>query len=103
MVKCIYNETGGESRFTENFSEGNIFFQRNLVFRWKGIMTFPGGIKYVGEFRDGKRNGQGTMTLPDGTKYVGEFRDNAPYRQGTITFPDGRKYVGEFRNDSLLD
>ena len=31
--------------------------------------------KYVGEYKDGKRNGQGTMTLSDGTKYVGEYKD----------------------------
>ena len=28
--------------------------------------------KYVGNCRDGKRNGKGTLTIPDGFKYVGE-------------------------------
>ena len=26
---------------------------------------------YVGEFKDGERNGQGTYTFPSGGKYVG--------------------------------
>ena len=26
------------------------------------------GLKYVGEYKDGKVNGQGTMTFPDGSK-----------------------------------
>ena len=35
----------------------------------------PSGQKFVGEFRDDKRNGQGTWTFPCGQKYVDEFRD----------------------------
>ena len=31
--------------------------------------------KYVGEYKDGKRNGQGTQTWLDGRKYVGEYKD----------------------------
>jgi hypothetical protein len=31
-----------------------------------GTYTFPGGDKYVGEFRANKRNGQGTLTYADG-------------------------------------
>ena len=64
----------------------------------QGTYTYPDGAKYVGEFRDGKRNGQGTFTFPDGSKYVGEFRDGKRNGQGTFTFPNGEKYVGEFRD-----
>ena len=63
-----------------------------------GTYTLPNGSKYVGEFRDGKRNGQGTFTIPNGEKYVGEFRDGKQNGQGTYTYPDGAKYVGEFRD-----
>jgi len=31
--------------------------------------------KYVGEYKDGKRNGQGTVTWSDGKNYIGEFKD----------------------------
>ena len=30
---------------------------------------------YVGDWKDGEKNGQGTFTFPDGEKYVGEWRD----------------------------
>jgi hypothetical protein len=68
----------------------------------QGTATFRDGRKYVGEFRegkwrDGKRNGKGTYTHPDGSKYVGEFRDGKFDGQGTFTYSDGRKYVGEWR------
>ena len=63
----------------------------------QGTRTLPDGEEYVGEWKDGKRNGQGTLTLVDGKKYVGEFRDNNLNGRGTYTWPGGEKYVGEFR------
>ena len=48
-----------------------------------------GRIMYVGDWKDGKQNGQGTHTLPDGEKYVGEWRDGE------------RWYGTEFENDRL--
>ena len=66
-----------------------------------GTFTYRDGKKYVGEWRDNKRNGQGTITFANGTQYVGEFRDNKLYGQGTLALADGSKYVGEFRDDYL--
>ena len=63
--------------------------------------TFADGSKYVGEFKDGKSNGQGTYTWADGHKYVGEFKDDKINGQGTFTLDDGQKYVGEFKDDML--
>ncbi len=40
----------------------------------KGHILFSDGSVYIGEHKDGKRNGQGTLTSPDGRKYVGEFK-----------------------------
>ena len=54
------------------------------------------GEKYEGEFKDGYRHGQGTYTWSDGDKYVGEFKDDKPNGKGTYTWSDGRKYEGEF-------
>ena len=56
------------------------------------------GEKYEGEFKDGYRHGQGTYTWSDGDKYVGEFKDDKPNGQGTYTWSDGRKYEGEFED-----
>ena len=36
------------------------------------------GRKYVGEWKDGKRNGQGTITTTDGGKFVGEWIKSNP-------------------------
>jgi len=53
---------------------------------------------YVGELRDGKRNGQGTFTYASGSKYTGEWRDDKKHGQGTFFYDNGAKYVGEFRD-----
>jgi hypothetical protein len=66
-----------------------------------GTFTSANGDKYVGEYKDNKRNGQGTLTSANGDKYVGEHRDDKIHGQGTLTFADGDKYVGEFRDDKI--
>jgi hypothetical protein len=58
-----------------------------------GTLTFPSGEQYVGEFRDGKFNGEGTYTYSDGQKYVGSFRNNNFFGQGTLISPKGYTIV----------
>jgi hypothetical protein len=67
-----------------------------------GTLTWPSGEKYVGEFKDGKPDGQGTLTSPTGQKYVGEWNDGKHNGQGTLTLPTGEKYVGKW-NDGKRD
>ena len=64
-----------------------------------GTYTFANGEKYVGEYKDDKRNGQGTYTWPNGEVYVGENKDDKRNGQGTYTWPNGQKYVGENKDD----
>ncbi len=73
---------------------------RNLVWNnCHGTATLSDGRKYVGEWKDGKINGQGTYTAPDGSKYVGEWKDNKRNGQGTYTWPNGDEYVGEWKDN----
>ena len=64
--------------------------------------TYPNGIQYVGEFRDGRTNGQGTLTWPNGDKYIGEFRDDKRHGQGTMTYPSGSNQTGKWQDDGFL-
>ena len=93
---------------------GAAFGQSNLppcpgsdVARWSncfGSFTTSKGDKYVGEFKDGKYNGQGTYfffvdsQLLRGEKYVGEFKNDNANGQGTFTYANGDKYVGEVKD-----
>jgi hypothetical protein len=68
----------------------------------QGTYTYTNGNKYVGEYRDDKRSGQGTETFAkSGSKYVGEYKDSKWHGQGTYTFTNGNKYVGEFRDGNF--
>ena len=61
-----------------------------------GIMTDNFGGRYVGEWKNGKRNGQGTSTTSSiGYKYVGEWK-NGKHWNGTRYYKGGKiiyKYV----------
>ena len=63
-----------------------------------GTYTFANGETYVGEWKDGKKNGQGTYTYASSAKYVGEWKDGKKNGQGTYTFA-GETYVGEYKDD----
>jgi len=68
-----------------------------------GSKTYPDGDKYVGEWKDGERNGQGIFTFGkgkhEGDKYVGEYKDGVRNGQGTYTWTNGQKYVGEWKDE----
>ena len=58
--------------------------------------------EYVGEFKDGKANGQGTATSADGqVKYVGEFKDGQSNGYGKLV-QDEKVYEGMWKNGKLI-
>ena len=80
--------------------EGDINIDRNP--HGQGTITYPNGRKYVGGWKNDKRNGQGTETFPDGHKYVGEWKNGEKNGQGTQTHPDVDKYEGEWKDGTIL-
>lgn len=64
-----------------------------------GTQISSDGTKYVGEFIDGKRDGQGVLTYPDGRQYSGGFKNNMFEGLGTFT-SEGKKFTGQFANDT---
>lgn len=65
----------------------------------RGIMVFPSGNRYDGEFQNGKRNGCGTQTYTNGRQYVGQFVDDAFNGQGIWTLENGDRYIGMFQDN----
>ncbi|MHB9096597.1 MAG: hypothetical protein ACYC5X_02115 [Syntrophales bacterium] len=75
----------------------------------KGTMIYAeGGPKYVGQFKNGKRDGKGAYINSDGTKssgqkqYEGGWKDDMPSGKGTLIFFDGRKFVGEWKFEIVV-
>jgi hypothetical protein len=98
-----------------NFSE-NVYVEciEGDCINGNGTFDSRFGVKYVGEFKDGKYHGQGTKTDVNGDEYVGEFknglkngqgtlifRHGEPNDQGTYIYTDGNKYVGEFKDGDM--
>jgi hypothetical protein len=67
----------------------------------KGVALFPGGAKYIGEFKDFKPHGYGNFTWSNGDKYFGEWKNGESHGNGTKIWKDGREYSGTFENDKL--
>ena len=70
------------------------------ILEGSGSLTVPYGEKYVGEFKDGKYNGQGREILPNGSKYEGEWKDGNLNGQGTYTFSNGGSFVGLWKDSA---
>ena len=49
--------------------------------------------KYIGQFKDGKFDGQGTYTYPDGTKYIGQFKDGKGTDKLGINIPSFKEEI----------
>lgn len=60
------------------------------LFEGRGIYTFPGVGKYVGEFSRGMFHGEGTLFVPGGS-YPGRW-ERGKFVHGTFMFEDGLSY-----------
>ena len=64
-----------------------------------GILNYPWGTQYFGEWKDGMMDGQGIFTWSDGTKYSGSWKKGIMSGKGIYMHHNGSKYTGEHKND----
>ena len=104
LIECQENDynlwTKCKGSFTAESGHkySGLFISGKII---KGLSIYPGGAKYVGEFKDFKPNGYGTFVWANGDKYVGEWKDGKTNGNGTKVWKDGREYLGTFKNDKL--
>ncbi len=60
-----------------------------------GRLETKGGV-YVGEFCEGRMEGQGSFDYANGNRYDGQFLDNKRHGKGTLLWARGEKYTGDF-------
>ena len=68
-----------------------------------GVIPFPQGASYVGEYKETKDklqilHGQGEFTS-SAFRYKGEFRENKKQGKGTYIWANGNRYEGDFVDD----
>ena len=61
------------------------------------IINFAEGIKYIGEFKNGKSEGYGQDYYLNGDKYEGDFKNNLYEGYGIFNYLSLDKYEGEFK------
>ena len=64
-------------------------------FQANGLMeaTYPGGMVFKGEMRDGEFKGKGELRLADGKRIRADF-DGSGADEGEIDYPNGDRYTG---------
>ena len=67
----------------------------------KGVSVYPGGAKYVGDFKNYEPHGYGNFVWANGDRYFGEWKNGKSHGNGTKVWKDGRQYSGTFQNDKL--
>lgn len=64
-----------------------------------GVLCDSNGNIFDGEWREGQRNGMGNVTYSDGSTYLGEFRNNVMHGNNCqYKYSDGRIYIGNFED-----
>ena len=86
MLLCLIGKT-------EDCIEGNCI-------NGKGKKVWQNGRVYIGEFKNGLRDGIGMHEI-NGNKYEGEWKEDNINGQGKYTFADGKSYEGEFKNNKF--
>lgn len=61
-----------------------------------GTLKYYDGSIYVGELKDGKRDGQGTLTWSDGGRNIGEFKNDKPWNN--IEYDKNGNIIGRIVN-----
>merc|ERR550537_606246 len=61
-----------------------------------GVLSWPDGRRYIGQFCHGVFEGEATMTWPDGRRYIGQYRQNKKHGEGDFLWRDGRRYSGQW-------
>lgn len=61
-----------------------------------GMLTWPDGRQYVGQFSDDEFHGTALMVWPDGRQYRGQYCQGQKHGEGVLTWRDGRRYDGEW-------
>ena len=72
----------------------------NDQYEGKGIMFFPDGSYYIGDFENGLKNGKGIYYYENGKiQYEGDWFENKREGEGKLYLLEGSYYIGQFKDD----
>ena len=63
------------------------------------LVSLENGARYLGEWRNGCKDGHGIQYWPDGSRYEGNWMADKSHGKGKLYHADGDIYEGEWSND----
>jgi len=83
------------------FSNGSIYIGqwKNGLKEGYGVLAWPDGSRFEGSFINDKANGYGKLTHAEGDIYEGYWLEDKANGQGTYLYADGRIFKGNWLND----
>ena len=88
LISNVFAQT--KTEITAQCTEGNCI-------DGKGKKVWSNGKVYIGDFKNGLRDGSGISEL-NGYKYNGEWKEDLLHGQGKFIFKSGDVYEGEFKD-----
>ena len=67
----------------------------------RGIYYYKSGSRYEGEYKNGKYNGKGIYYYNSGNKYEGEYKNGKAEGKGIYYYKNGDRYEGEFKDNKI--
>jgi hypothetical protein len=64
-----------------------------------GVMWFPKGDFYFGQWLEDQFNGQGTYVFSNGERYEGDLADNLKHGKGAFFYLNGDIYLGNWQDN----
>ncbi|KAL8271838.1 hypothetical protein Esti_004228 [Eimeria stiedai] len=58
-----------------------------------------GGVKYIGEVKNGQKHGYGVLIRPCGSRFEGHFKNGVAHGEGKFFHPSGDKYEGQWKDN----
>lgn len=98
-IRAVKSENGSDVYSDYVYLEYKHKYSAASAGTGQATKTYSDGSVYVGQMKDGKRDGFGTITLASGNVYTGEWKNNLKNGYGVFTWSDGDVYTGEFVND----
>ncbi len=94
LVTRVFMNAGNQSRID------CLRYAPEFLSQFRGIKVVAKIIeKYVGDKKDGKRDGIGTYVWANGDNYSGGWKNNLLEGKGTYKWKDGMVYEGNFKNN----
>eukprot|EP00026_Physarum_polycephalum_P018176 Phypoly_transcript_19671.p1 GENE.Phypoly_transcript_19671~~Phypoly_transcript_19671.p1 ORF type:complete len:225 (+),score=33.90 Phypoly_transcript_19671:74-676(+) len=66
-------------------------------FHGMGILHFPAGGVYAGEWKRGMKHGKGKAVMESGDTYIGDWKFDRQHGEGILLTSDGDKYTGKWK------